>query len=895
MSLAPGTAFGSYEVVESIGAGGMGEVYRATDTKLKRDVALKVLPQAFVQDADRLSRFQREAEILASLNHPNIAQVFGLETVDGQTAIVMELVEGPTVADRIKDGPLPVDEAMGIAVQVIAALETAHQRHIVHRDLKPANIKVREDGTVKVLDFGISKPLDPAAISGGSPVMTTPAVTQTGVILGTAAYMSPEQARGKFVDERTDIWAFGCLLFEMLTGQPVFGGEDVMLTLARVLDRDADLKSIPKTISPAVRHTIKLCLEKDPNRRIADIRDVRHALNGAFETELPRGTPTEQSALPRRVMPIAAAAAIAALIAGFIGWSLKPAPAPMPELATRFVIELPVGLDFNDIANQPIAVSAAGDLIAYAAGGAVYLRPIDELDAQILPRTEGDTPRQLMFSPDGQWIAYYSPIDRRLKKIRVDGSGAPVVLGTYTENIPLVSAWTGDGRILYSHAGVGVFALSADGGEPEMIAEGNFFGATLLPGGDQLLGIRQISDGNFVVFVRSLETGETKELFPGIRPRYLDSGHILYFFEDGGLQVRSFDPVTLAFGGAVSVEDGVERVSVNAAPAFVVSASGTLAYIEGQGRGDATAVGLAILDSRGRLVRNLEGLLPRDYRNPSVSPDGSRVALQVNSSDGRADIYVYDLDGQSEIRRLTYDGMLNQDPAWWDDERIAFASDRGDGKQRIWRQGADGGSLEPLTEPAEGRSQFMPLRAPDDRLVFAEGNALDASGNSVDVFVTVPGGEPEPLVTGDALQVVTAFSPDGTMLAYTSVIANGAGIFVQPYPPDNRKVRIAETMQAALLPFWLVDESGAHLMFMNPVDRSISAVDIDGFSFSAPGVVTHYAGNNSARNADAIPGTGNMVVTWAGDPGTATGGRSTRRIVVAQHWTETLRERFGDR
>ena len=287
MPFTPGTRLGSFEVAGLLGAGGMGEVYRATDTILKREVAVKVLPTAFVEDADRLARFRREAEILASLNHPNIAQVFGLEQADGVTAIVMELVEGPTLADRLQQGPLPPDEAMGIAFQVLAALEAAHAKHIVHRDLKPANIKVNADGPVKVLDFGISKPIDPKAISGASPVMTTPAVTATGVILGTAAYMSPEQARGKFVDERTDIWAFGCLLFEMLTGQPAFGGEDVMLTLARVLDRATDVSSIPKTISPAVRHTIELCLAKDPKRRIADVRDVRLALEGTFESGLP--------------------------------------------------------------------------------------------------------------------------------------------------------------------------------------------------------------------------------------------------------------------------------------------------------------------------------------------------------------------------------------------------------------------------------------------------------------------------------------------------------------------------------------------------------------------------------------------------------------------------------
>ncbi len=285
MALTPGTRFGPYEIADEIGAGGMGVVYRATDTNLKRDVAIKVLPESLATDTARLARFQREAELLASLNHPNIAQIHGLEKADGTPALVMELVEGPTLADRIEHGAVPPDEALGIAMQIAGALEGAHGQGIVHRDLKPANIKLRPDGTVKVLDFGIAKALEPDLLTSApqSPILTTPA-TMAGVILGTAAYMSPEQARGKPVDERADIWAFGCVLYEMLTGQPAFGGEDVPLTLARVLDRDTDLDSLPAAISPTVRQTIQLCLQKDVRKRVADIRDVRLALEGAFET-----------------------------------------------------------------------------------------------------------------------------------------------------------------------------------------------------------------------------------------------------------------------------------------------------------------------------------------------------------------------------------------------------------------------------------------------------------------------------------------------------------------------------------------------------------------------------------------------------------------------------------
>ena len=360
MALNVGSRLGHYDVTALIGEGGMGQVYQATDTKLKRQVALKILPEAFSADPERLARFQREAEVLASLNHPNIAAIHGLEEAEGIRALVLELVEGPTLADRIKRGPIPLDEALPIAKQIAEALEAAHEKGIIHRDLKPANIKVREDGTVKVLDFGLAKALDPSPTGdpSESPTLTAMA-TQMGVIMGTAAYMSPEQARGKTVDKRADIWAFGCVLYEMLTGQMAFHGEDVSMTLASVMKSDLNVKTLPPGVPTAVRMVLRRCLEKDPGERIRDIGDVRLAMEGAFETTV--SAPSEPVVRPQlqvwqRPAVIAAALVATLVTGGVVVWSLmRPAPAPRP--VTRSLLTPPPSMPLDVSSYVSVALS----------------------------------------------------------------------------------------------------------------------------------------------------------------------------------------------------------------------------------------------------------------------------------------------------------------------------------------------------------------------------------------------------------------------------------------------------------------------------------------------------------------------------------------------------------
>jgi serine/threonine-protein kinase len=445
MALTPGTRLGPYEVLAAIGQGGMGEVYRARDTKLGRDVALKILPEAFAYDPERLARFEREAQVLASLSHPNIGGIYGLEDSGGTKALVLEIIEGPTLADRIAEGPLPVEEALAMAGQIGEALEAAHNAGIIHRDLKPANIKLTSAGVVKVLDFGLAKAIETAPIGSSSlslsPTITTPAMTQAGFILGTAAYMSPEQAKGKPVDKRADIWAFGVVLFEMLTGSRPFPGEDVSDVLASVLAREPQLAVIPDAVPLTVRHVLKACLQKDPKKRIHDMGDVRLAMSGAFETVRDAGTPvvTPRRSWSRVLATAAALILVAALTAGTV-WILTPAESrPVTRFSHRLHDET-----FSRTGRPVVALSRDGRRLAYVADARIYLRNLDEPDAKPIPGT-GENPSSPFFSPDGAWVGFWSS-DEALKKIRLAG-GTPVTL-TKAGN-PLGVSWGADDKIVY--------------------------------------------------------------------------------------------------------------------------------------------------------------------------------------------------------------------------------------------------------------------------------------------------------------------------------------------------------------------------------------------------------------------------------------------------------------
>jgi serine/threonine protein kinase len=513
MSLTAGMRISSYEILAPIGAGGMGEVYQAKDQKLGRDVAIKILPEEFAKDAYRVARFQREAKLLASLNHPNIAAIYGLEESGGSNFLVLELVEGETLADQLIRGAIPAEEALKLALQIAEALEAAHEKGVIHRDLKPANIKVTPDGKVKVLDFGLAKAFGAEQTDlnlSNSPTLSN-AATQMGVILGTAAYMSPEQARGKSVDKRTDIWAFGCVLFEMLTGKAAFQGEDVTEILASVVKGGANLDLLPANVHPRAREIITRCLQKDLKRRYRDVGDVQYELEQMQSLGI-ASLQTANDAVPQlrlRALPpwLAVGVVFCAIIAGIAGWELKP---PEPRLVTRFdyvppedELRIPGGFPM-------LAVSPDGRKYVYSTEREILLRSMDGLNSRRIVSAT-NSPSIPFFSPDGQKIGYWAVSENKLKTIPV-GGGAQVALC----NVGTVqgASWAEENTIIYAEGGKGILRVSANGGTPETLIpekDETFYHPRILPGGKSV--IFTLGPSPYKIVVQSLESKVRKVLF----------------------------------------------------------------------------------------------------------------------------------------------------------------------------------------------------------------------------------------------------------------------------------------------------------------------------------------------------------------------------------------------
>ena len=605
-----GTTISHYKVLEKIGEGGMGEVYRATDTKLNRDVALKILPERFASDSQRMGRFQREAEVLASLDHPNIGQIYGIEEAGQTKALVLQLIEGPTLAERIAKGPIPVEEALKIALQMAEGLEAAHEKGVIHRDLKPANIKITPEGQVKILDFGLAKALEgetpPDSSLSQSPTLTA-AATQAGVILGTAAYMSPEQAKGNQTDTRSDTWGFGAVVYEMLTGKRAFEGEDVSDTLAAVLRAEIDWSRLPSETPASMRRLLERCLNRDLRRRLADIREARIVVEDYLEdpsVALVHPAADAVQAPPRRILPWVAAL-ILAVITGVAGWNLRPTE-PQP-VAARFYHELPEGQAFTRTGQPLVAVSPDGGKVVYVANQQLYLRNLAEMEARPIQGTDED-PNQPFFSPGGEWVGYYSMADSQLKKISTMG-GAPVTLCDAAN--PWGGSWGSDDTIVYGQS-EGIMRVSANGGTPELVfpteVGEQVSGPQILPGGEWVLftltratGLTRWDEAQIVV--QSLESGERQILWEGgSDARYVPTGHLVYALEDV-LFALPFDLASLEVsGGPVPVVEGVRRSSnpqFNQASAnYGFSALGTLIYVPGSTAATRRSI-LALADRSG--------------------------------------------------------------------------------------------------------------------------------------------------------------------------------------------------------------------------------------------------------------------------------------------------------
>jgi Tol biopolymer transport system component len=894
MALSPGERFGSYEIAEAIGAGGMGEVFRATDTSLKRDVAVKALPESFAGDADRLARFQREAEVLASLNHANIAQIYGLEKSGDQTLIVMELVEGPTLADRISQGPIAPDEALGIARQVASALEAAHGAQVVHRDLKPANVKLKDDGTVKVLDFGIAKAIDAQAISGGqSPAMTTPAMTETGVILGTAAYMSPEQARGKLVDQRTDIWAFGCLLFEMLTGQPAFGGEDVMLTLARVLDRDTDMSSMPGTVSPAVRHTIRLCLEKDPAKRISDIRDVRLALEGRFDSApaLTGQVEVAQTSLLRRAMPFAAGLIVAAIAMGALGWTLWPQSSS--PLVNRFSYAVPPDLPFDGQAFKLMDVSPDGRAFVFNTPGGLYLRSMGELEARLIAGSQARS-AEPVFSPDGSSLAYFNRDIGLLRTIPVSG-GAPVTIGQYS-NLPFGVSWQGN-ELLFGSA-EGIWRLPATGGTPELLIEAGpnerFFGPQRLPDGDTVLfSITDLSlqFQTAQIAAQSPSGGERTVLVNGgADGRYLPTGHLIYTV-DGDLFAVAFDAEALAVsGGAVPILQGVLRAGQTPGTNYAIANDGTLAYLPGDAP-NAGQSSLVWVDREGR--EEPFGLGPRNYGLTRVSPDGDRIATQIPEAGG-TEIWVSDI-ARPVLSPITSSDRPKFTPLWTPDSTRVVTTSFNGGDPTMYLTLADGtGELETLMTLEEGVGLLSAESwSLDGEVVFTYGAVVAPRIGLFDLEPDSNGTRSwRPLIDRSAGASMLAVSPNGEWIAYQSADTGEYGVYIEQFPGLGNR-RAISTDPGGWAPAW--SSAGDEIYYRRLGDGAMMAVSIQTsprLEIGAPEVlfesqgytplITPQAGGAAGRDWDVAPDGRFLMIK-------ANAATEASEIIVVQNWFEELK------
>jgi serine/threonine protein kinase len=897
MPLATGTKLGPYEIASPLGAGGMGEVYLAQDTRLGRRIAIKILPDKFSRDPQRMARFDREAKVLASLNHPNIAAIYGLEDSNGVRALVMEFVDGPTLAERIEKGPLPVDEALPIAKQIAEALVYAHERGIIHRDLKPANVKITLDGTAKVLDFGLAKALEDdfsATDISTSPTLSH-AATQAGILLGTAAYMSPEQARGKKVDRRTDIWAFGAVLYEMLTGKPAFAGETISDTLAAVIRAEPDWSALRGNLPASIIRLVRRCLSKDANQRLRDIGEARIAIDTTIsgtteETAGPPAVAVESQPLWRRALPWAVAATAIALAIAYssLYWH---ASQPEPHRVMQLSLALPEPLAgvFDPNPGSPFALSPDGSQIVFVAAAAgklqqLYLRPLDQQAATPIPNTENAT--QPFFSPDGQSVGFFAL--GKMRKVSLHGGPATQLCDAPT---PHGASWALDDTIVYApNFGSGLLRISSAGGTPQTLTTPNpkeqeisHRWPQVLPGGMDVLFTIQVASAatydDARIAVLSLQTGKWRTLTQGgSYARYVPSGHIVYAHA-GSLIAVAFDLSRMEVSGSpVPVQEGVATTVLTSGGAeYDVTPSGLLAYVPGNAKPPTRS--LVWVDRKG-LAKTLPAP-QRVYSSPSLSPDGKQLAVQIND-DGVLAIWIYEF-ARNTLTRLTFGPGNSTTPVWTPDGRRVIYNTRttspsfrsklvdGSGKEeRLFGKEFDDPGVTPYSVSPDGKALLFGAYGPTGKQAIL---TLPLDGND-----TI-----QPVLQASSNLSGLRFSPDGHWVTYSTDESGRREVCVQPYPVASGKWMIST--EGGQYSRWA--HSGREIFFFS--GDKLMIVDVEtqpAFKAGTPHTLFPTTGYLGAGNYDVAPDGQHFLMIKQDDAQT-----NPKELNVVLNWSEELKRR----
>lgn len=802
MPLEPGTRLGVFEVLSTLGAGGMGEVYLARDTELQRDVAIKALPDSVAQDPDRVRRFEREARLLASINHPNIGSIFGLERKGDRLFLVLELVGGDTLDERLAAGSMSLREVLEIFKQIAQALEAAHARGIIHRDLKPANVKITPEGLVKVLDFGLAKPfLEPKAVQGSKTKTAPSHVTGDGQVLGTPAYMSPEQARGETLDKRTDIWSFGCCLFEALSGRHPFPGKTISEMLASVLTAEPAFAALPRAVPRRLRELLRRCLRKDVKRRLHDIGDARLEIEEALEGE---ELDVVQDELATGLSPwVAAAVALVTLLAGWMIGRQTGVPTSSPSLVRRFAIELPATEPIALGSGPALAISPDGARMAYVsrlgATTELRLRAMDQLAPTELPGTEGASAP--FFSPSGEEIGFFS--NGKLKSLSL---GQLRVRALADGPSPRGASWGGRDEIVFSPGTVaGLQSISVDSASPSAVTvlssktdEKSHRWPVVLPDGRSAL-FTSWSGSRFDIEWVSLDSQERTVLVQdGSYPRYVEPGYVV-FVREGTLMATRYDPSRPdRIGEASTVLDNLHVDPLTGAAFYDIAGDGTLVYVP-----SAEGVSGEVSGRLLRVGRNGSSRValasPRGYQVPRTSPSGSRLAFTLTEGDD-TDVYLSDLD-RGTVSRFTFDG--NNGVSIWapDGQRIVFSSDR-DGALNLYSKGVGGtGAIERLS--VSDNAQFPSSWSPDgERLVYTE----LAPETSLDIWILELGtGRSEPWLQTSFNESAGAFSPDGNWLAYVSDESGEDEVYLRGFPSHDGMTAVSSG--GGREPVWSADGS----------------------------------------------------------------------------------------